>query len=94
MNGRQFPKFTFGPVIPEGDAISGPNEHAYSHFYVWWALKHLLQEYNKIHQDTFFLKQHKAAFLLRLFRKKNAWNKHSELHLFQFKWNRNHSIPE
>ena len=47
MNGRQFPKFTFGPVIPEGDAISGPNEHAYSHFYVWWGLKHLLQEYKK-----------------------------------------------
>ena len=32
-----------------------------------------------------------AAFLLRLFMKRN---KHLELHLFQFKWNINHFIPE
>ena len=31
---------------------------------------------------------------LRLLSKRNTWNKYSELHLFQFKWNRNHSIPE
>ena len=38
--------------------------------------------------------QSKAGFLLRLFRKRNTWNKYLELHLFQLKWNRNHSIPE
>ena len=31
---------------------------------------------------------------LWLFRKKNTWNKHSKHHLFQFKWNTKHSIPE
>ena len=36
----------------------------------------------------------KAAFLLRVLRKKNTWNKYSEPHLFQLKWNRNHSIPD
>ena len=36
----------------------------------------------------------KATFLLRLFRKRNTWDKYYELHLFQFKWNRNHSIPK
>ena len=35
-----------------------------------------------------------TAFLLKLFRKRNNGNNHSELHLFQFKWNRNHSVLE
>ena len=35
-----------------------------------------------------------AAFLLRLFRKRYSWNKYSKLHLFQFKWNRKHSVLE
>ena len=35
-----------------------------------------------------------AAFFLRLFRKRNSWNKYSKLHLFQFNWNRKHSILE
>ena len=35
-----------------------------------------------------------AAFLLRLFRKRYSWSKYSKLHLFQFRWNRKHSILE
>ena len=69
-----------------------------------WIVAGKLSRYHKIicdGKDTFALAiifsskcLSKTAFLLRLFRKGNSWNKYEELHLFQFKWNRDLLIGE
>ena len=58
-------------------------------------LKHaVLSAGHRLNRRRFQDRHIKIAFLLRLLRNTNSWNKYSELHLFQFKWKRDHWIPE
>ena len=60
----------------------------------WWVrysgIPHVWIHFSKLVKTTFLY--NKTKFLLKLFRKRNNENRHPEFHLFQFKWNRNHSI--